>query len=160
MLKSMFVIILTLIVGCSLVRSDREYYPSLKINDIKIGMTKEQVVAIMGLPSSTSAINNIIFLNYSLHEWNHPEGQERTSYFVRLIDGKVESYGKLGDFDSTKPPTVRIEKDETIKQDINTKTEGKPDLYNELQKLKELKEQGLLTNEEFELKKKEILKKY
>jgi outer membrane protein assembly factor BamE (lipoprotein component of BamABCDE complex) len=159
MLKYVFVIILTLIVGCSHV-SDREKYPSLKMNDIKIGMTKQQVIEIMGTPSSTSAINNTMYLNYRIHEWNHPEGQERTSYFVRFIDGKVEAYGKSGDFDSTKPPTVRIEKDETIKQDTNMKIEEKPDLYNELQKLKDLKEQGLLTEEEFELKRKEILKKY
>jgi len=159
MLKYVLVIILTLIVGCSLVRSEREYYPSLKMNDIKIGMTRQQVIEIMGSPSSSSAINNIMYLNYSLHEWNHPEGQERSSYFVRIIDGKVESYGKSGDFDSTKPPTIRIEKDETIKQDTNMKIEEKPDLYKELLKLKELKEQGILTEEEFELKKKDLLKK-
>ena len=159
MLKYVLVIILTLIVGCSHV-NDREKYPSLKMNDIKIGMTKQQVIKILGQPSSTSAINNTVYLNYRLHEWNHPDGKEKTDYYIRFIDDKVESYGKFGDFDSTKPPTVRIEKDETIKQDTNMKTEEKPNLYNELLKLKELKEQGILTEEEFELKKKEILKKY
>lgn len=44
-----------------------------------------------------------------------------------------------------------------IKQDSNIKADEKPDLYNELLKLKELKDKGILTEEEFEAKKKEIL---
>jgi hypothetical protein len=33
-------------------------------------------------------------------------------YFVRLKDGKVESYGKAGDFDSAKNPALDV----TIKE--------------------------------------------
>jgi len=122
MLKYVTVIILTLIVGCSFMLSEqqkhvaeREKYPSLKMNDIEIGMTKQQVIEILGQPSNTSAINNTMYLNYRLHEWNHPEGQERTSYFVRFIDGKAESYGKMGDFDSAKIPESKTTIDLNIK---------------------------------------------
>jgi len=91
-------------------------FPSLKMNTIEIGMTKKQVIDIMGQPGSTSAINNTMYLNYMLHEWNHPDGKEKTAYFVRLIDGKVESYGKAGDFDSTKVPESKTTIDVNIKK--------------------------------------------
>ncbi|MCK9419211.1 MAG: outer membrane protein assembly factor BamE [Nitrospirae bacterium] len=91
---------------------EREEFPSLKMNDIEIGMTKQQVIQIMGQPSSTSAINNKMYLNYNLHEW---KGKEKTAYFVRFIDGKVESYGKTGDFDSTKVPESKTTVDVNIK---------------------------------------------
>ena len=122
MLKYVTVMILTLVLGCSVMLSDQEKYlakrekfPSLKMNDIEVGMTKQQVIQIMGQPGSTSAINNIMYLNYSLHEWNHPAGRETTAYFVRLIDGKVESYGKMGDFDSAKVPESKATIDVNVK---------------------------------------------
>lgn len=122
MFKYVTVIILTLSVGCSVMLSEqeqyiaeREKYPSLKMNDIEIGMTKQQVIKILGQPSSTSAINNTTYLNYNLHEMNHPAGKEKTAYFVRVIDGKVESYGKTGDFDSTKVPESKTTVDVNIK---------------------------------------------
>ncbi|MDP3296915.1 MAG: outer membrane protein assembly factor BamE [Thermodesulfovibrionia bacterium] len=122
MLKYVTVIILTLIVGCSFKLSEqekhvaeREKFPSLKMNDIEIGMTKQQVIGILGQPSSTSAINNQIDFKYRLHEWNHPSGQEKTEYFVRFINGKVESFGRSGDYDSTKVPETKTTIDLNIK---------------------------------------------
>jgi hypothetical protein len=120
----------SLIAGCSAFRSERENYPSLKMNDICIGMSRTEVVEIMGEPSSVSAQGNLTYLNYRLHEKNHPSGQEQTPYFVRIINSKVQAYGKSGDFDSTKPPelpvirkeeTIKILKDENIKIDKDEK---------------------------------------
>ena len=34
--------------------------------------------------------------------------QQKGTYFVRLKNGVVESYGKVGDFDSTKTPELNI----------------------------------------------------
>lgn len=132
-----------------------------KMNQIRVGMSKSQVIAIIGPPVSVSAKDGIEYLNYKLSE----TGDDAflglgTPYYVRIVNGRVDAFGRHGDFDSTKTPTIRIEKDETIKQDSNIKVEEKPDLYKELLKLKELKDQGIITDEEFELKKKEILKKY
>jgi len=44
--------------------------------------------------------------------------------------------------------TFRLETEETIRQDANVTVEEKPDLYSELQKLKALKDDGLITEEE------------
>ena len=65
----------------------------------------------------------------------------------------MESYGRAGDFDSTKTPTVRLESDQTIKHDVR----GGSDLYTELKKLKELKDSGVITENEFQAQKKKLL---
>ena len=82
---------------------------ALNLNSISLGMTKPEVIKNLGNPESVSAKDNIEYLKYSClgafststancNSFNH-------EYFVRLVDGKVESYGKVGDFDSTKDQT-------------------------------------------------------
>ena len=127
--------------------------PAHRISKIHIGMTKEEVIALMGRPESTSAQASTEYLNYSLQEIHGI-----VPYYVRVLDGRVESYGRTGDFDSTKPPTVRIETDERIKADVGL--QDSRDLYTELKKLKELKDSGIITEEEFIARKKKILDKY
>lgn len=125
-------------------------------------MSREQVIDMLGTPQNVSAQGSDEYLSYYLcvelcwavdrsfrvREWN----------YVRLRDGVVESFGKTGDFDSTKTPTVRIETDTRIDSHIETKGSG--DMYSELMKLKELKESGALTAEEFEIQKRKLLEKY
>lgn len=92
---------------------------SQKINSISVGMTKAQVIQLMGSPASVSAKGGVEYLNYALYEtheaamygWSSP-------YFVRLIDGKVDSFGRRGDFDSTKTP------EQTVNLNLNTKSES------------------------------------
>ncbi len=130
-----------------------------KISQVRIGMTKEEVIAVMGSPTSTSAQGGREYLNYALSETDDDAFRGWTKpYYVRLINGRVESYGRTGDFDSTKTPTVRVETDEKIKTDVHVKDSG--DLYTELKKLKELKDSGIITEEEFATRKKKILEKY
>jgi len=130
-----------------------------KMNNIQIGMTKSEVIKVMGSPVSVSAQRGSEYLNYSFSETDDQAFYGITKpYYVRLISGRVESYGRLGDFDSTQKPTVRIEKNETIKADV--KTSDKKDLYSELKKLKQLKDDGLITQQEFNKEKKELLDKY
>ena len=38
-------------------------------------------------------------------------------YFVKFVDGKVQSYGRLGDFDSTKPFETKHEIDVKIEEE-------------------------------------------
>jgi hypothetical protein len=129
-----------------------------KISGVRIGMTKQEVVAVMGPPASVSAQGKSEYLNYSLSETDDQAFYGITRpYYVRLIDGRVESFGQTGDFDSTKTPTVRIESDQSIKQDVHVKGSG--DLYTDLKKLKELKDSGVITEEEFQTQKKKLLEK-
>ncbi len=62
---------------------------------------------------------------------------------------------RAGDFDSTKTPTVGLESYQTIRQD----SRGSNDLYTELKKLKELKDSGVITEDEFQAQKKKLLER-
>ena len=84
-----------------------------KMNQITVGMTKQQVIEVLGQPASTSAKPNVEYLSYRLsHQfwgYEHP-------YFIRLINGRVDAYGRLGDFDSTKPDETKTTIDLNIKK--------------------------------------------
>jgi hypothetical protein len=125
-----------------------------KINGVQLGMTKSDVIKVMGDPVSISAKDGTEYLNYKLSETDDDAFRGWTSpYYVRLINGKVDSYGRTGDFDSTQKNTIRIETDENIK------VQGSGDLYTELRKLKELRDEGILTEEEYQTQKKRALSK-
>ena len=65
-----------------------------KMNHLKIDMTKQEVIEVLGAPDSTSATRRVEYLKYRIHR-----GLFSTAdYYVRLINGKVESYGEGGDF--------------------------------------------------------------
>ena len=65
------------------------------MNDVRLGMSRAEVVAIMGQPSSTTADTSAEYLNYSLPEAYSYAGT-RTPYEVKLVNGKVVSYGRAG----------------------------------------------------------------
>ena len=75
-----------------------------RMNEIGIGMTKEEVISVMGNPASTASPGGgVEVLRFYLeYEFIVQE------YFIRLENGKVASYGRMGDFDSTKDPTQNI----------------------------------------------------
>jgi len=95
---------------------------SSTLNRVSVGMTKAQVIAIMGEPQSTRAKAGVEYLIYTLREgiskpFTTPvpivyQGQ----YFVRLTGGFVDSYGKRGDFDSTHVPEQKLDVDVNVKQ--------------------------------------------
>ena len=130
-----------LVVGC---------VTTAKLNAVQIGMSEAEVIGILGSPKSTSAQGSTEYMNYDL--FDNQNGV--VPHFVRLIDGRVESFGKLGDFDSTKVDTIRIETDENIR------VSSESDLYTELRKLKVLHDEGVLTDEEYDLLKKVAIQKY
>lgn len=90
--------------------------PTSKMNRLSIGMTKKEVVATLGEPTSTAAPGNgVEIFRYDLSSTistiylaRHGIAAEPQDYFVRMIDGKVDSYGKVGDFNSTKDPTINV----------------------------------------------------
>ena len=67
-------------------------------------MTKEEAIEVIGEPTSTAARTGIEILRYRLS----PGRNIYEEYFVRLVGGKVESYGRVGDFDSTKDPVLDL----------------------------------------------------
>jgi len=87
------------------------------MNKLSLGMTKSQVIEAMGNPDSTSAQGGAEYLKYNLWRdfWDRRPGDYSDGYFVRLMNGKVESYGRMGDFDSTKVPETK----QTIDLNIN-----------------------------------------
>lgn len=127
-----------------------------KISDVRIGMSKEEVLKVMGSPKSTSAQDRAEYLVYFLFEQVSPIGSGGYwRYYVRLVDGKVESFGRFGDFDSTKPPTIRTESTSMVTAEVSSSE--KKDVVTELQKLKALKDAGALTEDEFVRAKQKLL---
>jgi hypothetical protein len=69
-------------------------------------MTKAQVLAVMGKPASTAADSDVEVLRYKLSATGHDALHHRTEeYFIRLESGRVERFGKDGDWESRKGPT-------------------------------------------------------
>lgn len=87
-----------------------------RLNDVSVGMTKQEVIATMGKPDSVSATNGVEYLSYRLAtSLLDTDGSDTADYFVRPVNGRVDAYGRKGDFDSTKDPTIHVKKDVTVR---------------------------------------------
>jgi hypothetical protein len=65
-----------------------------KLNSVQLGMTRAQVIDAIGTPGSTSEMGNTQYLKYQLcSDWIFTD-----RYYVRLTDGKVDAFGRVGDF--------------------------------------------------------------
>lgn len=112
------------------------------LNKISVGMTKQEVITQIGTPSSTAAKEGIEYLTYQLTDGTSggeaaacagvgvltlgltyalPDcrGGRENDFYVRLVNGKVDSYGRRGDFDSTKVPeaTINVNKKVTVENE-------------------------------------------
>ena len=68
--------------------------PASKLNSVRLGMTRDQVIDAAGAPSSTSEMGDTLYLKYQLcSDWIFTD-----RYYVRLTDGKVDAFGRVGDF--------------------------------------------------------------
>lgn len=75
--------------------------PNTNLNNLHLGMSKSEVLIVMGNPDSTKAKDNVETLVY-IHEgtfwtWGHGIRPTR-EYWVTLQDGKVSQYGQPADF--------------------------------------------------------------
>jgi hypothetical protein len=109
MLKIVVIFLSVLLVGCT--------GTTAKLNKVSIGMTKSEVVRQIGRPDSVSAKGSA---EYLIYYWATPkqifaDENNLPEYYIRLVDGKVESYGKMGDFDSAQVPETKT----TIDLNIN-----------------------------------------
>ncbi len=127
-----------------------------QMSNISIGMSKAEVIKVLGPPKSVAADQGVEYLQYRwvrtviATDANWPD-----DYFVAIKGGRVSSFGRKGDFDSTKTPVQRIEVDQRTR-DVSPPKQSK-DLYTELTKLKSLKDSGVLSDAEFEAQKKKLL---
>jgi hypothetical protein len=64
------------------------------MNNLKLGMTKQEVIQTIGAPDITSASGNVEYLKYRKNAGLFYADE----YYVRLLDGKVDAYGQKGDF--------------------------------------------------------------
>ncbi len=84
--------------------------PARKINAVSIGMTKADVIAVMGQPDSTAAKDGIEYMNYRLATSALDfDGSDTSDYFVRFVKGRVDAFGHKGDFDTAGQPKQRVE---------------------------------------------------
>ena len=83
---------------------------------LSIGMSQREVIQMLGRPDDMASRDGTVYLNYIYTPWYDHNGADGNAeyYFVRLINNKVDSFGKKGDFDSTKDPRQII--DINIKQ--------------------------------------------
>jgi len=128
-----------------------------KLNNVRIGMTKDAVTSLLGQPDSTSAQGNIEYLTYYLAA---ESGNSRDQpYSVRLVDGKVESFGRFAQlFDIyNRPVSGTPQAGPGMPAPYPMAPAGASDLGTQLEKLKLLRDQGALTEQEFQLAKQRLL---
>ena len=89
-----------------------------RVNEISLGMSKAQVIQVLGQPKSTRASAGVEYLVYDLKKTTDagkcvttslmlvPIGcmREKVEYFVQFKQGVATAYGEIGDFDSTQAP--------------------------------------------------------
>ncbi len=77
------------------------------MNYLSVGMTKTEVLQVMGDPDSVAARDGAEYLSYTLRTVRKNICYQ-SFYFVKFKNGKVDSYGRMGDFDSAKDPTSSL----------------------------------------------------
>jgi len=104
-----------------------------RLNEMNVGMTKGEVTQLLGDPKETRAMDGVEYMMYELRDAPGAAAQTGCGvagiytlgiayafsdcqysddlYFVRIINSEVDAYGRWGDFDSTKGPTINIRND-------------------------------------------------
>ncbi len=146
-------------------------YGSAKLNHLRIGMSRQETLAIMGTPDSTSAQANAEYLVYDLD--SDPTVVDR-AYVVRLVAGRVESFGRFSELadlydrpvaasgPGMPPPAGPGGVRESPGPAFAPAPSGDParggiDLAGQLRLLTALKDEGALTDAEFRQAKAKVL---
>ena len=72
---------ITLLGGCA---------PWTPVHHLATGMTRAEVLSQLGTPTDVAGNGSVEYL------WYNPMNRFWQRYYVRLVNGKVESYGPLG----------------------------------------------------------------
>jgi hypothetical protein len=75
------ILLCVLLAGCA---------PWLPMQNVSIGMNKAEVLQQLGTPTDVAGSGNVEYF------WYNPINRFWQRYYVRLVNGKVESYGPLG----------------------------------------------------------------
>lgn len=65
---------------------------SAKLQHVRVGMNRQDVVTVLGQPASTRAQSRTEYLTYY---FNDRTGPGAGPYLVRLVDSRVESFGRM-----------------------------------------------------------------
>lgn len=93
-----------LALGCS---TTHRGFSQPDLTKVRVGMTRQEVVKAMGRPDSVAVQGNTEYLEYGWDQFMDGVVGSAEWYYVRLIDGQVESYGRKGDFGTTVQPQQR-----------------------------------------------------
>jgi len=148
---------------------------SVRLADLRMGMTKEEVQSILGPPDSTDAQANAEYLIYHLELPDHVAIYDREPlYMVRMVSGKVESFGRFLElYDLCLRPVTQAPSGQPgfpqtgfnpggplppgMAAVSSGATAPRMDMASELERLKALKDQGGLSEEEFQRAKSKLL---
>lgn len=131
-----------------------------KINQVSLGMTKAEVIKVMGEPVSISATENQEYLNYQLAETAEDGfNGDYTPYAIVLQSGKVASYGRHGDFGTTEQSAQVIKVISDEKKTIDLQTNDN-ELAVKLKTLNKLLSDKLITQAEYSDQKQKLLNEY
>ncbi len=115
-----------------------------KLNNISTGMTKLQVLSLMGIPDQASSANGSEDLTYLLNESSW-DTQSPVPYVIHLVNGKVDRFGtqkEMVQFELTNP---------------NAGKKKKVDIFSEFTKLDELRRKKLINDAEYFRQKERLL---
>jgi len=98
-LSALALLIGLLLVGCSAGPS--------RIEGVEAGMSKAEVIAVLGEPRATSVISGAEYLTFKVWRsfWRRQPGNYRDVHYVRLAGGRVTEHGDI----RTLPDTVRAQ---------------------------------------------------
>lgn len=109
------VLIAIFILGCSSAPKEIPNFSqgvvrSIATNQLRVGMSREEVSILLGPPSLSAADGTMEVLRFR-QVVNDPRkvyaaGME--NFFVKFDSGRVTQYGKIGDFGSTRNPTMDV----------------------------------------------------
>ena len=126
---------LSLAAGCSTTNSG---FSKPDLSKVRTGMPKQEVIDALGKPDNIATQGRTEFLEYGWDKFMDGLVGSADWYYVRLVDGQVEFFGRKGDFDSTKNQAFDL----NVNQKVTT--EGKStspdagadsDLFTRLKKL-------------------------
>jgi len=133
--------------------------PDMDYSKIRLGMNPKEIIARIGEPTRRTASNNIEIFEYEAYDRYGALIVNRRSQYVRFLDGRAEFFGNKADMDATPPAPRRAEATPDMGVGPTTPAPRAFDLRTELEKLEQLKKDGLITEAEFKELRQRVLEK-